>query len=169
MQDNPYQPPAATSASPIHSPLNHAAKKPAAPMVFGVIGFIFGGWGVLSFASMLAMFFVPFMAAMRVNLQMHNLELWVFIFITVMTTLLLFYASVGLVKYRQYGRQVFNVYAILSLAAIVLMQALSMVMGVAVFDAEMLIVDLVSDAIAAIYPALGLWLLNRTIVKNSLQ
>ncbi|MEM6328890.1 MAG: hypothetical protein AAF790_01445 [Planctomycetota bacterium] len=176
--DNPFQSPASVDhpdQNPAYAGLPGAGeKRPISPMVFGVLSLVFGVLGVLGAIIGLVAF-----AVMESQLQSEAMPFSIgYLRATQVLGLgmsvLLIVAGSLLVLHKKRGRVLFNVYACISLVIQVLtvgyiLMLASTSLGSDPAATSGLIGQAIGNAVGLILPVLGLMLLNRPAVKQSLS
>ncbi|MDA3960613.1 MAG: hypothetical protein PF961_07465 [Planctomycetota bacterium] len=156
----------------------NAEKRSIVPKVFGVLSLVFGIFGVLG-----GIVNVVLIKVLKVNVDQYEMlgqdpdvlagmHAW-----SVVLAIILIFGGMRLIKYQNSGRYFFNVYAVLGLLGQVLMTAY-MIMQLSQLEmhgAERIAVigavigGIVGGLIGAIYPVLGLIMLNTRRVKSFLS
>lgn len=182
--DNPFESPQAAPSreEPTAPAYRQRVKRPVTPMVFGVLSIVFGAWGILgSIVGMAITQYAP--GQQEAMAQMGYSQTYTLISQAagLLLSALLLWAGIGLVRYRDSARSVFNVYAYINIVVLIAntLYVCVYVFPNANFGADMpanvpmrsiMIASTIFGAVASlIFPVLGLVFLNRQVVKEHLS
>ena len=172
---NPYQPPGAAPPPFPGAP----RKRTPIPMVYGILCLVFAAFAVFGLISIIINMG---MARQNLPLPIQPPPMWYLILTAIMTVInmcLLLGAGLMLLKYRDTGRLMFNVYAVLAMISSVLGLGvtISMVSGIETGGDPAMKAGLIGGLVGGVFGALiglafplsGLVLLNRTKTKDALS
>lgn len=187
---NPYESPLSASAAAAELNQMEGSQRPKSPMVIGVIGLIIGGLGLIGGVIGLVTLLVmqggepqPGMPTTGVGIAYT----WIASFLGILASALVLAAGVFLVRYKRRGVGLFNGYAWLSILLTIAGAIYSYFMFSTILDqmaaqdpniaqdenlravmSGSMMVGIVFNLLWLIYPILGMVLLNRQEVKQSL-
>ena len=119
MPENPYQPSMEYGADPdFVPPVRSTTARPMAVTIFGILNLVFGAFGLMGFVFSMAA------AANIANANGMGIYYLVSVVYSLVTSILLIVAGIGLLRWKPWGRRTSIIYGWTSIAGTVLMAIL---------------------------------------------